>query len=112
MYYPMRMVRTAKHKLLLNLAYKLEVPHAGDLWASPTWQGMLKRGEFMLGDRSVKAFLQRPHEELYDIVNDPSEIKNLIDDQDFTMVRDQLRKKLADWRKATNDPWLVKDKHE
>jgi N-sulfoglucosamine sulfohydrolase len=112
MYYPMRMIRTAKHKYIVNLAHQLDVPHASDLWGSPTWQGMLKRGDFMLGERSVKAFKNRPREELYDVVNDGNELKNLADDTEFADLKAQLKKKLADWRKATNDPWLIKDKHE
>lgn len=112
MYYPMRMVRTAKHKLILNLANGLEYPHAGDLWGSPTWQGILSRRDIMMGERSVKGYLKRPREELYLMSDDPNEVKNLIDDEEYAEVRDQLRKKLADWRKLTNDPWLIKDKHE
>ena len=41
MYYPMRMVRTRTHKLIVNLAHELEYPHASDLWGSATWQGIL-----------------------------------------------------------------------
>ncbi|HVK13519.1 MAG TPA: sulfatase, partial [Gemmataceae bacterium] len=43
MYYPMRMVRTRTHKLILNLAHPLSVPSAGDLYNSPTWQEVLTR---------------------------------------------------------------------
>src|SRR5439155_625657 len=53
MYYPMRMVRTRTHKYILNLANALEYPHASDLWGSDTWQGILKRGDKMMGQRSV-----------------------------------------------------------
>ena len=53
MYYPMRMVRSRTHKYILNLAHGLEVPHASDLWASPTWQGVLRRGDRMFGRRTV-----------------------------------------------------------
>ena len=50
MYYPMRMVRTRDHKLILNLAHPLEYPHASDLWGSDTWQGVLKRGDKLRGE--------------------------------------------------------------
>src|SRR5437667_7586824 len=53
MYYPMRMVRTRTHKLIANLAHPLEYPSASDLWGSPSWQGVLKRGDGRLGERSV-----------------------------------------------------------
>lgn len=63
MYYPSRGVRTRKFKYLLNLFPGLEFPHASDLYASPTWQGLLKRGDQMMGKRSVNAYLFRPAEE-------------------------------------------------
>lgn len=112
MYYPMRMVRTKSHKLIVNLANGLEYPSAGDLWESPTWQGVLKRGDKMLGKRPTADFLHRPKLELYDIVADPDEVKNLADDPKHADTVKALRDKLQAWRKATNDPWLVKDKHE
>ena len=112
MYYPMRMVRTAKYKLILNLAHDLEYPTASDLWGSPSWQSVLYHKDVMLGERSTSAYLHRPKEELFDLAKDPHELKNRIDDADFANVRDQLRAKLATWRKATNDPWLIKDLHE
>ncbi|MFO0804932.1 MAG: sulfatase [Gemmataceae bacterium] len=112
MYYPMRMVRTRTHKYILNLAHGLEYPHASDLWGSDSWQGILKRGDAMMGQRSVKSFLTRPKEELYDVVADPAEVKNLAGEPGRERVLNELRAKLAAWRKATNDPWLIKDKHE
>jgi N-sulfoglucosamine sulfohydrolase len=108
----MRMVRTRTHKYILNLAHGLEYPHASDLWGSDTWQGILKRGDKLMGQREVKAFLQRPKEELYDLTTDPNELKNLAADPAAQKVLDELRGKLAAWRKTTNDPWLIKDRHE
>jgi N-sulfoglucosamine sulfohydrolase len=112
MYYPMRMVRTQKYKLILNLAHGLEYPHAGDLWASPTWQSILTSKASMMGARSVKQYLNRPREELYDLSKDAHELVNRIDDGAYSHVKDELRAKLAAWRKKTQDPWLIKDKHE
>lgn len=112
MYYPMRMVRTRTHKYILNLAHGLEYPHASDLWGSDSWQGILKRGDAMMGKRPVKDFLQRPKEELYDLSADPAEVKNLAANPASAKVLDELRAKLAAWRKQTADPWLIKDRHE
>lgn len=112
MYYPMRMVRTRTHKYILNLAHGLEYPHASDLWGSDSWQGILKRGDAMMGQRPVKNFLNRPKEELYDLTADSAEVKNLAGDSASAKVLEELREKLAKWRKQTNDPWLIKDKHE
>jgi N-sulfoglucosamine sulfohydrolase len=112
MYYPMRMVRTRTHKLILNLAHPLEVPHAGDLWGSPTWQGVLASKDPMMGRRSVERFLHRPKEELYALADDPDEVRNVAADPAHAAALADLRAKLAAWRKRTNDPWLVKDRHE
>jgi N-sulfoglucosamine sulfohydrolase len=118
MYYPMRVVRSRTHKYILNLANGLEYPHASDLWASPTWQGILTRRDKLMGKREVKAYLNRPKEELYDLEKDPNELVNLLADPKwrenpanettYTVHKNWL----ADWRKKTNDPWLVKDQHE
>jgi N-sulfoglucosamine sulfohydrolase len=112
MYYPMRMVRTRTHKLIVNLASNLEYPHASDLWGSDSWQGILRRKDTMMGQKSVAAFLRRPKEELYDLRSDPNELQNLASRLDMNDTIATLRKQLADWRTATNDPWLIKDKHE
>ena len=112
MYYPMRAVRTKAHKLILNLAHPLEFPHASDLWGSDTWQGVMKSKAEKLGERPVEAFLRRPAVELYDLAADPNELTNVAGEAKYAEVRKELEGKLAAWRKATADPWLVKDKHE
>ena len=118
MYYPMRAVRTRTHKYILNLAHPLEYPFASDLWGSDMWQGVLKRGDPFMGKRTVKAFLHRPKEELYDVVADPNELKNLLADEKWLAdaanqaVVAAHKNWLAEWRKKTNDPWLIKDDHE
>jgi N-sulfoglucosamine sulfohydrolase len=112
MYYPMRMVRTRDFKLILNLAHPLEYPFASDLWGSDSWQGVLKRKDTMMGSRDVKSFLHRPRLELYDLKADPDELKNVAEDPKYAKTVEELSGKLAAWRKATFDPWLVKDRHE
>lgn len=112
MYYPMRVVRTREYKLIVNLAHPLEYPFASDLWDSDTWQGVLKRKDTMMGSRSVKAFLNRPKEELYSLKDDPNELKNLAADPAHAKALEDLRAKLAAWREKTADPWLIKNKHE
>ena len=112
MYYPIRMVRTRQYKYLLNLAHPLEFPHAADIWGSDAWQGILKRGDTMMGKRSVASFLHRPKEELYDLTADPDEVKNLAADPKYADVLAGLRQQGRAWQKKTNDPWLVKHEHE
>jgi N-sulfoglucosamine sulfohydrolase len=112
MYYPMRSVRTRRHKYILNLANQLEFPTAGDLYGSPTWQGILERKEKMLGGRTLDAYVHRPREELYDLEKDPNEFKNVAADPVYASVLADLRKRMKDWQERTQDPWLVKYEHE
>jgi N-sulfoglucosamine sulfohydrolase len=65
-----------------------------------------------MGERSVDAFLHRPKEELYDLTTDPKELKNIATDPSKAKALNELRAKLKAWQKRTNDPWLIKDRHE
>ncbi len=112
MYYPMRMIRTRTHKLIHNLAHPLPYPFASDLHGSDMWQGILKRKDTMMGERSRKAFENRPEWELYDLSKDPNELKNLAKSPDHAELLKGLQEKLKKWRTETKDPWLIKDSHE
>jgi N-sulfoglucosamine sulfohydrolase len=112
MYYPMRMIRTRQYKYILNLAHQLPYPFASDLYASPTWQGVLKRGDEMFGKRKVDPYINRPREELYDLESDPNEVKNLATDPAMANVLADLRKRLKQWQENTKDPWVVKYEYE
>ncbi|MBE0537799.1 MAG: sulfatase, partial [Phycisphaerae bacterium] len=112
MYYPMRVVRGRRYKLIWNIAHGLEYPFASDLWASETWQGVMKRGEKVYGKRSVEAYLHRPRFELYDLLEDPHEVKNLADDPGHAKVLAELKAKLKAFQKRTQDPWILKWEYE
>jgi N-sulfoglucosamine sulfohydrolase len=113
MYYPMRVVRGRKYKLIWNVAHELEYPFASDLWGSATWQDALKRGdEFLYGKRTVKAFLHRAEFELYDLGTDPHETRNLALLPEMESVLSQMVEKLKAFQKRTNDPWSIKWEHE
>jgi N-sulfoglucosamine sulfohydrolase len=108
MYYPMRGVRTKQYKYIRNLFHELEYPHASDLWASKTWQGVLKRGAgAMVGRRAVSKYLHRPAEELYDITKDSDEVNDLSGSSSHKPVLEKLRRQVQDWRRQTKDPWIV-----
>jgi N-sulfoglucosamine sulfohydrolase len=112
MYYPMRVIRTRTHKYIRNLAHKLDYPFASDLYNSPTWQGVLERGDKMMGDREVEKYVHRPLEELYDLESDPNELKNVAADPKYAEVLKDLRERLKTWQTKTRDPWLVKYRYE
>jgi N-sulfoglucosamine sulfohydrolase len=109
MYYPMRVVRRGRYKLIWNIAHPLPFPFASDLWNSATWQDSLKRGEdFMYGRRTIKSLIQRPRFELYDLENDPDEIRNLAGEPQHRQLLAELQQKLRDFQRRTGDPWVLK----
>jgi N-sulfoglucosamine sulfohydrolase len=113
MYYPMRVVRSGKYKLIWNIASPLPFPFASDLYGSATWQDTLKRGEnYVYGRRTVNSYEHRPQLELFDVEKDPDELQNLADDpaQQDRLV--SLKQKLRQFQKRTGDPWVLKWEHE
>jgi N-sulfoglucosamine sulfohydrolase len=112
MYYPMRVIRQRKFKLIWNIAHGLSYPFASDLWAAPTWQATRRRGDKYYGKRAVEAYLHRPEFELYDLENDPHEVENLADYAKHQKVLAELKEKLKAFQQRTNDPWIVKWQHE
>jgi N-sulfoglucosamine sulfohydrolase len=112
MYYPMRVVRQRKYKLIWNIAHGLDYPFASDLWAASTWQATLRDKRRYYGKRTVKAYLHRPEFELYDLESDPHEVKNLAGNPKYAKVLAELKSKLKAFQKRTKDPWIVKWKHE
>jgi N-sulfoglucosamine sulfohydrolase len=112
MYYPMRVVRERRFKLIWNIAHGLEYPFASDLWASETWQGVLTRGLKTYGRRAVEAYLHRPAFELYDLAADPHEVTNLAADPAHTETLARLQARLKAMQQRTKDPWLLKWEYE
>jgi len=112
MYYPMRVVRRRRYKLIWNIAHGLDYPFASDLWAASTWQATIKAGRKYYGKRTVEAYLHRPKFELYDLQNDPHEVKNLTDDPKHAKVLAELKAEMKAFQKRTKDPWLLKWEYE
>jgi N-sulfoglucosamine sulfohydrolase len=113
MYYPMRVVRSSRYKLIWNIAHPLPFPFAADLWNSSTWQDSMRRGEdFVYGKRTIKTLTQRPQFELYDLEHDPDEVQNLADDPQHEKLLTELKQKLRDFQRRTSDPWILKWERE
>lgn len=112
MYYPMRVVRGEKYKLIMNVAHGLEYPFASDLFASKTWQSLLEREIETLGEKPIEDFLHRPKFELYDLENDPNETFNLASDAKYNEILSGLQQQLKAFQANTNDPWAYKWVHE
>jgi N-sulfoglucosamine sulfohydrolase len=112
MYYPMRVVRTRRHKLIVNFAHELTYPSALDLIKSPTWISANESGGRMFGARSIEAYLHRPKFELYDLERDPDEVVNLADKPEHQALKTELIGKLKAFQASTKDPWLRKWSYE
>lgn len=106
-YYPMRCIRTRTQAYILNLAWQLPYPIAGDVAGSPSWKAISADPSIPLGKRSQAAYLQRPAEELYDLTRDPGELTNVAADPAYVGVKAQLAERLLAVRAASKDPWLA-----
>jgi N-sulfoglucosamine sulfohydrolase len=107
-YYPMRVLRTKRHKFIYNIAWKLDYSFASDLWASSSWQAALREKDQSFGARSIDAYIRRPRFELYDIENDPNEINNLAESATHQDLVATYADKLKKFQEETGDPWLHK----
>ncbi|MFW6161545.1 MAG: sulfatase [Planctomycetota bacterium] len=111
-YYPMRVVRTHRHKFIWNIAHQLDYSFASDLYRSATWQGALRDGLERFGARTIDAYVHRPRFELYDLQADPDETRNLADDPAHADLVQAFCEKLRAFQEQTHDPWLHKWEYE
>jgi N-sulfoglucosamine sulfohydrolase len=113
MYYPMRVVRGERYKLIWNLAHDLPYPFASDLWAAPTFQDRYRQGpDALYGKRAIRAYIHRPEFELYDLQTDPHEVHNLAGSPDHAELLAELKANLKTFQRRTKDPWIMKWSYE
>ena len=113
MYYPMRVIRDKKYKLIWNVAHKLDYPFATDLWAASSWQAQYQQGmSANYGVRTVKEYIHRPEFELYDIATDPNESNNLANQSEYRELLGTYQEKLKTAQQKFHDPWILKWKYE
>jgi arylsulfatase A-like enzyme len=101
---PMRAVRTAKYKYILNLKpetlFKTHITDAGGedgLFYWRSWEKLAADGDAR-AKAAIDRYRHRPAEELYDVEADPYELKNLAADPARAADLESLRQKLKDWR--------------
>jgi len=96
LYDPIRGIRTHNYKYIRNFE-KLET-----LYQIPTPTLMAPSGKY------IKKFYEKPRrdEELYDLEMDPNEKINVIDNPKYEDIALNLKNKLLDWMKKTQDPIL------
>ena len=89
MYYPMRVLRNKQYRLLHNLNYKMPYPVATDIYSSPTFRDIVNRslaGEPLHWFKTLEDYYYRDEWELFDLENDPQELKNLATDPAYESV--------------------------
>lgn len=100
-----RCIRSEKYKLIYNAYY--EFPHGttADLKSSPSWHELKKqKDEGLLTKKQLQIFMApRPVIELYDLQNDPCELNNIADIQEYTLKRSAMFNLLVQWQKETKD---------
>ncbi len=112
MYYPMRSVRTRRHKLIYNVAPGLAFPFALDLIQSPTWISVQQSGAEVFGRRPIAQFIRRPQFELYDLALDPDEVVNRAEAPEYQTIKRELLEQLKRFQAASKDPWIHKWTYE
>ncbi|XP_071802190.1 N-sulphoglucosamine sulphohydrolase-like [Asterias amurensis] len=109
MYYPMRVVRDRKYKLIHNLNFLSPFSIDQDFFISPTFQDLLNRtrsGAPTHWYKTLKNYYYRSQWELYDHQSDPLEVSNLAQDQNYSTVLSRLKGMMYQWQNMTNDPWI------
>ena len=105
---PMRSVRTNRYKYILNLApeteYRTHISEGAGADGKRYWDSWVRHAQ---SDPAAAAVLQRyrhrPAEELYDVSNDPHELRNLTGDAAHASALAELRDKVKNWRIAQGE---------
>lgn len=105
-FYPQRTVRNDRYKLIENLMPEQVNP--GYDFTNARFKGVLPAIE--AASPTVREAYHRmerpPRFELYDLQSDPYEFRNLADSDEHATAFEDLKTRLATWRKETRDPLL------
>ena len=113
MYYPMRVIRDQKFKLIWNIAHPLPYPFASDLWAASSFQAQYRESmSAPYGQKTVRDYIHRPEFEFFQIEQDPYESKNLAGNSNYSSLLKSYKDKLKSAQSIFNDPWILKWKYE
>ncbi len=96
-YDPIRCLRTDRYKYIRNFAERPKLVLPSDVYNSPSRQANID-------DESL--WTHRPEEEFYDLIADPHEQVNLIDDPALATTIASCRTRLKEWMVDTDDALL------
>jgi N-sulfoglucosamine sulfohydrolase len=112
-YWPTRYMRNRRYKYHRNVCWKLDFPFAMDLYASLSFEAMRNSATStrpaMIGPRKLKDYICRQPEELFDLENDPGEVRNLAESPEHKEILKSMRDELEKWQRDTRDLWLWRD---
>jgi arylsulfatase A-like enzyme len=110
--YPIRCLRTAGWKYILNLhpefQYATHINRGGardGLEYFRSWEAAAKSDATAM--KVVRRYKERPRDELYDLTADPHELNNLASEPTNAERLAQMRAKIAAWMKDQNDAGTV-----
>jgi N-sulfoglucosamine sulfohydrolase len=106
--YPIRAIRDANYKLLLNLTpdkkYHIKYmmnPNKKDSY----WNGWLAQAATSAKDKKlIERIVDRPAVEFYDLKKDPYELNNLANNPAYKKQIEQYTTRLKQWMKQQGDP--------
>ena len=100
-----RSIRDKRYKYIRNFYPDLPNTPPADALTSMTFKSILdlkEKGE--LNEFQMNVFISpTPEEELYDLDNDPFELNNLVEDQDYANVLERMRNVLTEFMESTGD---------
>jgi len=113
-YYPRRSIRGERYKLIQNIDVGRGEFPAFNAYAAPDFGSGATIEEIAASDEKVRQayeiWRKPPEWELYDLLEDPWEFKNLADKPELADVLDSMKEALSAWRRDTNDPFLSAEK--
>jgi len=103
--YPIRSIRTATHKYIMNLNHKSRFRNIiTEKDRSGIWKSWVEKAKTdSTAAKRVEMYMHRPAEELYDIEKDPYELNNLDSDPQYRSLMDSLKKRLLAWMDQQGD---------
>ncbi|MEJ6830735.1 MAG: sulfatase, partial [Akkermansiaceae bacterium] len=102
-HYGIRSVRSETHKLIVNLTPDVEFRNIA--MKTPfflSWEALAKKGDAR-AIYLVNRFKRRPAIELYNVVTDPLETKNIAGKEENSEIIKSLRKELNEWMLGQGD---------
>lgn len=131
--YPQRAIRTADYLFIINFRpdrFPLGDPYRLDGANPPSVEELTEATFVTLPDEDAgptkawlvarrndprwkpyfeRAYGKRPREELFDLQEDPHQMRNVADDPEYAAVVDELRERLLEELRRTGDPRMIRD---